>query len=186
MNPVMSCLVFNYGYLIIHKIDQGNTLLHGQYSHDQLPLVFPTFVRIPSEGKSHLKQGIPSGIFQSNSPPASTKTKNYQHLVTPNWICNRLIYPISSLLINSSLLHDSHWHILSFSDVKLQNNCWVLGRPRQRPPVECWQKWKAGVFKTTLSEGGWDKSEWNGPFATYHCIAWAELLEGMLKTQKPQ
>ena len=125
----------------------------------------------------------------SSSPtlrPAFTKTKNYQHLVTPNWICNRLIYPISSLLINSSLLHHSHWHILSFSDVKLQNNCWASGTPRQRPPVECWQKWKAGVFKTTLGEGGWEKSKWNGPFTMYHCIAWAELLECMLNTQKPQ
>lgn len=39
------------------------------------PPLFPTFVRIPSEGKSHLKQGIPSGIFQSNPTPASTKSQ---------------------------------------------------------------------------------------------------------------
>lgn len=120
-------------------------------------------------------------------PPASTKTKNYQHLVTPNWICNRLIYPILSLLIDLSLLHHSHWHILSFLDVKLQNNCWVLGRPRQRPPVKCWKNWKDGVFKNTLGEGrdqAWEAMQCY-QFRRRYIIAWA-LLERLFGTQNPQ
>ena len=96
-------------------------------------------------------------------PPIS-----YRHLVTPDWIYNLLIYhDLSNPCRWSSLLHHNHWPILSFSDVKLQNNCWVWDRLPRRLPVECWQRWKARVFNTTLSEGGWDKSKWNGPFTMY-------------------